>query len=68
MNTEAQLKVFDRYFRVNTFKAKAFPGLGLGLFISSEIIKRHKGIIGVRSQENKGSEFYFVLPFKCSVN
>jgi signal transduction histidine kinase len=34
----------------------------LGLFISAEIIKRHKGTIWVTSKENEGSEFYFSLP------
>ena len=53
--------VFDRYFQgaIKDFKN---PGLGLGLFISSEIIKRHGGDIGVESASGRGSCFWFTLP------
>lgn len=53
--------VFDRFFRVQEASLK-FSGLGLGLYISSEIIQRHNGEIGLFSEENKGSEFWFKLP------
>ena len=53
--------VFDRFFRVQEGSLK-FSGLGLGLYISSEIIQRHDGKIGLISEENKGSEFWFKLP------
>lgn len=58
-----QIKIFDRFFRVNGEKENTYSGLGLGLYISAEIIKRHKGLIGVESKENEGSTFYFELPF-----
>jgi two-component system CheB/CheR fusion protein len=53
--------VFDRFFRVQESSHK-FSGLGLGLYISAEIIKRHHGMIGVDSKENEGSTFWFQLP------
>ncbi len=57
-----QDKVFDRFYRVSGDKEDTYPGLGLGLFISSEIVKRHKGTITVTSIKGKGSTFCFVLP------
>ncbi|EDM36206.1 chemotaxis response regulator (methyltransferase) [Pedobacter sp. BAL39] len=55
--------VFDRFFRVQE-SSVMFSGLGLGLYISSEIVERHGGTIGVNSEENKGSEFWFNIPLK----
>jgi PAS domain S-box-containing protein len=53
--------LFDRYYRVDN-TAMRFQGLGLGLFISSEIIKRHNGSFWIESEPGKGSTFYFLLP------
>jgi PAS domain S-box-containing protein len=61
---EQQKKIFDRLYQVTDPKEKTFPGLGMGLFISKEIIKRHKGNLWVESQKDKGSTFYFSLPGK----
>lgn len=58
---EHQLKVFDRFFRVTGEKENTYGGLGLGLYISSEIVKRHQGKIGVESEKGKGATFYFEL-------
>lgn len=54
-------KVFDRFYRVDE-AAKEFSGLGIGLFISSEIIKQHGGKIWAESDGTRGSTFYFSLP------
>ncbi|MBA3724716.1 MAG: PAS domain S-box protein [Candidatus Levybacteria bacterium] len=59
-----QAKVFDQFFRVSGPKESTFPGLGLGLYISSEIIKREGGKIWVESDTGKGSTFSFSLPLK----
>lgn len=59
---EKQGKVFERFFRVSGPESHTFPGLGLGLYISHEIIKRQGGKIWVESEENKGSTFCFSLP------
>lgn len=55
-------QVFDRFYRVDTLPKDTFQGLGLGLFIASEIVRTHQGYIGVDSEEGKGSEFWFKLP------
>ncbi|MEO6327291.1 MAG: PAS domain S-box protein [Ginsengibacter sp.] len=54
-------KIFNRFYRVNEASMQ-FSGLGIGLFISSEIVKQHGGEIWVESELNKGSTFYFSLP------
>ncbi len=59
-------KVFEQFYRVSGDVQHTFPGLGLGLYISSEIIKRAGGRIWVNSTEGKGSSFCFALPL-CKV-
>lgn len=54
-------KVFDRFFRINSSNDWA-SGLGLGLYISSEIIKRHNGRIWAESVLDQGSVFHVSLP------
>ncbi|WP_207536183.1 PAS domain-containing sensor histidine kinase [Desertivirga arenae] len=55
-------RVFEQFYRVSGTKEHTFPGLGLGLYISSEIVKREGGEIWVSSTEGKGSTFCFCLP------
>lgn len=55
-------RIFERFYRVFDTTDKTFPGLGIGLYISSEIIKRHHGRVWVESDTGKGSKFYFSLP------
>ena len=56
-----QSKLFNRFFRVSK---NTYPGLGLGLYICNEIIKRHDGRMDFKSEEGKGSTFCFYLPVK----
>ena len=53
-------KLFNRYYRVG--KHHTISGFGIGLYLSSEIIERHNGKIGVKSEIGKGSTFYFEIP------
>jgi signal transduction histidine kinase len=59
-----QLKVFERFFRVGDKGQETFPGLGLGLYISAEIVRRHSGKLWVESKKGKGSTFCFRLPIE----
>lgn len=59
-------KVFERFYRVGGSGYETYPGLGLGLFISSEIIQRHYGEIWAEREEDGGSTFYFTLPLKST--
>ena len=53
--------LFDRYYRVDS-NGFQYSGLGIGLYICAEIIKKHNGQIGVYSELGKGSTFWFSLP------
>ena len=61
---DKQDKIFEQFYRVSGDKQHTFPGLGLGLYISSEIIRREGGRIWVYGEEGKGSSFCFTLPTK----
>jgi two-component system CheB/CheR fusion protein len=54
-------KIFDKYFRVEE-QSLMYQGLGIGLFISQEIIQRHHGKLWAESKPGKGSTFHFTLP------
>jgi len=58
---DKQSFVFKKFYRVEE-SSHRFQGLGLGLYICSEIIRRHNGTFGVVSKTGKGSEFYFTFP------
>jgi PAS domain S-box-containing protein len=57
-----QKKIFERLYQVSEDTEKTYPGFGMGLYISKEIIKKHRGKIWVESDKGKGSIFYFSLP------
>ena len=55
-------RIFERFYQVTDPEEKTFPGLGIGLYISSEIIERHHGRIWVESDKGQGSTFSIALP------
>jgi signal transduction histidine kinase len=61
---DQQSKIYNRFYRIKGASDKNIEGLGLGLYISSQIIKEHGGEIKLKSQKNKGSTFTIILPFK----
>lgn len=62
ISKEEQCKIFDRYYRVDVKNKETYPGLGLGLYIASEIAKRQNGRLYIESKKGQGSTFYFELP------
>jgi len=65
ISPDNQQKIFDRFFRAEELLPSQ-SGLGIGLYITNEIVKRHQGYIGVRSELNKGSTFYLTLPTEAN--
>jgi PAS domain S-box-containing protein len=55
-------KLFTPFFRASDTQRETFPSMGLGLYISAEIVKHYGGKIWVESTEGKGSTFSFTLP------
>jgi len=63
ISPEAQAHIFERFYRVQNEQTASKSGLGLGLFISCEIVRQHGGRMWVESEEGRvGSTFYFTLP------
>ncbi len=56
-------KIFERFFRVTGEDEKTYPGMGIGLHLSKEIVLSHGGTISVESTKGKGSKFTFYLPY-----
>lgn len=61
---EEQPHLFERWFRATNHPGQRHTGLGLGLYISHEIITRHGGRLWVESSgiSGEGSTFFFTLP------
>ena len=59
---EHQEKIFERFYQVSDAAEKTYPGLGIGLYISNEIIKRHRGHLWIESEKDKGATFHVTLP------
>lgn len=57
-----QEKVFDRFYRVTGPDERRFEGFGIGLYLAADIMRLHKGAIGVESEVGIGSTFHFSIP------
>ncbi len=54
--------VFERFHRGRQVSSTNYGGLGLGLYITKQIVERHEGSIWVESKEGSGTTFSFSLP------
>ncbi|MFO7827249.1 MAG: tetratricopeptide repeat protein, partial [Bacteroidales bacterium] len=61
---ESQKYIFDRFSKLDDERKKSYKGTGLGLAISKKLVNMLGGEIGVDSDIDRGSEFYFTLPYK----
>ena len=61
ISTESQNRIFEKFYRAEGL-SQSLSGLGMGLYISNEIVRRHKGKITVSSVLDKGSIFTMHIP------
>ncbi|TAK30846.1 MAG: PAS domain S-box protein [Chloroflexota bacterium] len=59
---EKQSRIFQRFYRAHDGTPYDYGGMGVGLYISKEIVERHRGRIWFESEDGKGSTFFFGLP------
>jgi signal transduction histidine kinase len=55
-------RVFELFFRTSAAETHRTPGIGLGLYISREIVQRHGGRIWAESSVGKGTRVHIALP------
>ena len=58
-------KIFERFYRAKS--ASRVAGLGIGLYVSKQIVERHKGRMWVEDNEEGGSIFSFALPLEVQL-
>jgi len=64
ISKDHQQHIFECFYQAAEPGEKTFPGLGMGLFITNEIIQQHHGRIWIESTEGVGSIFSFTLPLR----
>ncbi len=60
---EAIDRIFENFTQADASTSRVFGGTGLGTTISKELVELMGGIIGVESQKDHGSMFWFEIPF-----
>jgi signal transduction histidine kinase len=58
----AQSRLFERFYRAGNVDGLPIAGMGIGLYVVQEIVRRHGGEVKVTSREGEGSTFTVLLP------
>jgi PAS domain S-box-containing protein len=61
---DRQAGIFERFYRAHAGTPHDYGGLGVGLYLSREIVRRHAGEIWFESEEGRGSTFHLALPLE----
>jgi signal transduction histidine kinase len=61
---DKQKRIFERFYRAHTGTPYDYGGMGVGLYISREIVQRHGGRMWFESAEGEGSTLHFALPLR----
>ena len=64
ISREAQKKIFDKFIQADSTTTKRYGGTGLGLAICQQLAHLMGGEVGLKSEPNKGSTFWFEVPFR----
>ncbi len=62
MDASQQERIFQSFYQADSNRNRRVEGMGLGLTISSELVKKMDGFLHVNSELGKGSEFSFTIP------
>ena len=68
VSEEAIAKIFENFTQADASTNRSFGGTGLGTTISKELVELMGGSIGVESEIDKGSKFWFEIPFSTSTD
>lgn len=68
ISKKAQKQIFEKFMQADASTTKRYGGTGLGLAISQQLAHLMGGEVGVSSEEGKGSNFWFEVPFRLDQN
>lgn len=58
---ENQDRIFERFVKIDEDDSRLYPGTGIGLFLSKQLVEKLGGEIWVESRHGEGATFYFTL-------